>query len=121
MEFVRTEINKGRQAYFIYPLIEESEKLNYENLMKGYENVKAYFPEPQTYISMVHGKMNAQQKEVNMKLIQLLLHRSRLLIPMKQPQLNLHCMCLAPKLMPRMTRIYSTKHSLMDSMNGGKS
>jgi ATP-dependent DNA helicase RecG len=48
-------------------LIEESEKMNYENLMKGYENVKAYFPEPQTYISMVHGKMNAQQKEVNMQ------------------------------------------------------
>jgi ATP-dependent DNA helicase RecG len=67
MDFIRTEIRKGRQAYIIFPLIEESEKLNYENLMKGYENVKAFFPEPQTYISMVHGKMNAQQKEVNMQ------------------------------------------------------
>lgn len=67
MDFIRTEIRKGRQAYVIFPLIEESEKLNYENLMKGYENIKAYFPEPQTYISMVHGKMNAQQKEVNMQ------------------------------------------------------
>lgn len=67
MDFIRTEIRKGRQAYIIFPLIEESEKLNYENLMKGYENVKAFFPEPQTYISMVHGKMNAQQKGVNMQ------------------------------------------------------
>jgi ATP-dependent DNA helicase RecG len=67
MDFIKTEIQKGRQAYIIFPLIEESEKMNYENLMKGYENVKAYFPEPKTYISMVHGKMNAQQKEVNMQ------------------------------------------------------
>lgn len=67
MDFIKTEIAKGRQAYIIFPLIEESEKLNYENLMKGYENVKAYFPEPQTYISMVHGKMNAQMKGVNMQ------------------------------------------------------
>jgi ATP-dependent DNA helicase RecG len=67
MDFIRSELKKGRQAYIIFPLIEESEKLNYENLMKGYENVKAYFPEPQTYISMVHGKMNADQKDTNMK------------------------------------------------------
>ncbi|TAH02860.1 MAG: ATP-dependent DNA helicase RecG, partial [Sphingobacteriales bacterium] len=67
MDFIKSEILKGRQAYIIFPLIEESEKMNYENLMKGYENVKAYFPEPQTYISMVHGKMNAQQKEINMQ------------------------------------------------------
>lgn len=67
MDFIRAELNKGRQAYIIFPLIEESEKLNYENLMKGYENVKAYFPEPRTYISMVHGKMNNVQKEINMK------------------------------------------------------
>jgi ATP-dependent DNA helicase RecG len=67
MDFIRSELIKGRQAYIIFPLIEESEKLNYENLMKGYENVKAYFPEPHTYISMVHGKMNANQKDTNMK------------------------------------------------------
>jgi len=46
MEFIRTEIGKGRQIYIIYPLIEESAKLDYENLMKGYEEVKAFFPEP---------------------------------------------------------------------------
>ncbi|HEX5669053.1 MAG TPA: ATP-dependent DNA helicase RecG [Chitinophagaceae bacterium] len=67
MDFIRSELKKGRQAYIIFPLIEESEKLNYENLMKGYENVKAYFPEPHTYISMVHGKMNTDQKDTNMK------------------------------------------------------
>lgn len=67
MDFIRSELNKGRQAYIIFPLIEESEKLNYENLMKGYENVKAYFPEPRTYISMVHGKMSHEQKETNMR------------------------------------------------------
>lgn len=67
MDFIKAEIRKGRQSYIIFPLIEESEKMNYENLMQGYENVKAYFPEPQYLISMVHGKMNAAQKETNMQ------------------------------------------------------
>ncbi|MBK8711342.1 MAG: ATP-dependent DNA helicase RecG [Niastella sp.] len=67
MDFVRTEISKGRQAYFIYPLIEESSKLDYENLYKGYEEVKAFFPEPKYWISMVHGKQSSVQKDVNMK------------------------------------------------------
>jgi ATP-dependent DNA helicase RecG len=67
MNFLRTEIDKGRQAYIIFPLIEESDKLDYENLMKGYENVKAYFPEPKYWISMVHGRQPAQQKEINMQ------------------------------------------------------
>ena len=67
MNFLRTEIDKGRQAYIIFPLIEESTKLDYENLMKGYENVKAYFPEPKYWISMVHGRQPAQQKEMNMQ------------------------------------------------------
>lgn len=67
MDFIREEISKGRQVYIIFPLIEESEKLDYENLMKGYENVKAYFPEPKYLISMVHGKQPAEQKETNMQ------------------------------------------------------
>lgn len=66
MDFVKEEIAKGRQAYFIYPLIEESSKLDFENLMKGYEEVKAFFPEPQYYISMVHGKQKPDIKETNM-------------------------------------------------------
>lgn len=67
MEFVQSEIAKGRQAFFVYPLIEESEKLSYENLMAGYEQVKSFFPEHQYSISMVHGKMPAQQKDENMQ------------------------------------------------------
>lgn len=67
MDFLRSEINKGRQTYIIFPLIEESDKLDYENLMKGYENVKAYFPEPRYRISMVHGRQPTEQKELNMR------------------------------------------------------
>lgn len=67
MEFIRSEIDKGRQAYIIFPLIEESAKLDYENLMKGYEQVKSWFPEPSYWISMVHGKQPADQKETNMR------------------------------------------------------
>ena len=66
MNFIKSEIKKGRQAYIIYPLIEESAKLDFENLMKGYEEVKAFFPEPQYYISMVHGRQKPAQKQVNM-------------------------------------------------------
>lgn len=67
MDFIRAEIDKGRQIYIVFPLIEESAKMDYENLMKGYENVKAYFPEPKYWISMVHGRQPAEQKELNMK------------------------------------------------------
>jgi ATP-dependent DNA helicase RecG len=67
MDFIRTEIDKGRQAYIIYPLIEESEKLSYEDLMQGYEQVKSFFPEPKYSISVVHGRMPSEQKEVNMQ------------------------------------------------------
>ncbi len=67
MDFIKEEIKKGRQAYIIFPLIEESEKLDYENLMKGYENVKAYFPEPAYHISMVHGRQKTTIRETNMK------------------------------------------------------
>lgn len=67
MDFMKVEIGKGRQVYIIFPLIEESATLDYENLMKGYENVKAYFPEPKYWISMVHGRQPAEQKELNMK------------------------------------------------------
>lgn len=67
MDFIKSEIKLGRQIYFIFPLIEESEKLQYEDLMRGYENIKSWFPEPQYWISMVHGRMSGDQKEVNMK------------------------------------------------------
>ena len=67
MDFVKEEIAKGRQAYIVYPLIEESSKMDYENLMKGFEEVKSFFPEPKYWISMVHGKQPAEQKETNMQ------------------------------------------------------
>jgi len=67
MDFIRSEIDRGKQAYIIFPLIEESEKLDYENLMKGYENVKAYFPEPKYWISMVHGRQHKDTRETNMQ------------------------------------------------------
>ncbi|MCU0403190.1 MAG: ATP-dependent DNA helicase RecG [Chitinophagaceae bacterium] len=66
MEFARQQIDLGRQVYIIFPLIEESEKMAYENLMRGYENVKAFFPEPRYWISMVHGKMDPAEKDTNM-------------------------------------------------------
>ena len=66
MSFVRSEIEKGRQAYFIYPLIEESAKLDYEDLMKGFEEVKSFFPPPKFLISMVHGRQKADEKQMNM-------------------------------------------------------
>jgi ATP-dependent DNA helicase RecG len=72
MDFIRSEIDKGRQVYIVFPLIEESDnpdsyRGDYENLMKGYENVKAYFPEPKYWISMVHGRQPGGQKEINMQ------------------------------------------------------
>lgn len=67
MDFIRSEIDKGRQAYIIFPLIEESDKLDYENLMDGYEHVKAFFPEPKYWISMVHGRQTTEVKETNMQ------------------------------------------------------
>ncbi|HET6255656.1 MAG TPA: ATP-dependent DNA helicase RecG [Puia sp.] len=67
MDFIRHEVGKGRQAYIIFPLIEESEKLDYENLMKGYENVKAWFPEPKYWISMVHGRQTNVERDTNMQ------------------------------------------------------
>ena len=66
MDFLKEEIKRGRQVYIIYPLIEESAKLDYENLMKGFEEVKAFFPEPSYWISMVHGRQKATQKMTNM-------------------------------------------------------
>lgn len=67
MEFIKSEINKGRQAYIVYPLIEESEKMDYESLMAGYEQVKIWFPEHKYKIAMVHGKQEAALKERNMQ------------------------------------------------------
>ncbi|HXS35702.1 MAG TPA: ATP-dependent DNA helicase RecG, partial [Flavipsychrobacter sp.] len=67
MEFIKEEINKGRQAYIVYPLIEESEKMDYESLMAGYEQVKIWFPEDKYNVAMVHGRQDANLRERNMQ------------------------------------------------------
>lgn len=67
MDFLKAEISAGRQVYIVFPLIEESAKLDYENLMRGYNEIKTYFPEPAYWISMVHGKMTTAQKNENMR------------------------------------------------------
>ncbi len=67
LDFIKYEIQLGRQAYIVYPLIEESETLDYENLMQGYEQVKQFFPEHSYNIAMVHGKQPIEQREYNME------------------------------------------------------
>lgn len=67
MDFIKEEIDAGRQAYIVYPLINESEKLDYENLVAGYEQVKQFFPDHRYRIAMVHGKMPLDLREANMQ------------------------------------------------------
>ncbi len=63
--FIKEEIKKGRQIYIVYPLIEESEKLSYKNLMDGYESIARAFPEAQ--ISILHGQMSSTDKDYEMQ------------------------------------------------------
>jgi len=65
--FAKDEIDKGRQVYFVYPLIEESEALDYENLMGGFERVSEAFPYPDYAVTMLHGKMKPQEKDEAMQ------------------------------------------------------
>src|SRR5690606_38499505 len=64
--FIGEEIKKGRQIYIVYPLISESETLDLNNLMSGYEAISRSFPLPDYRVSMVHGKMKAEEKEFEM-------------------------------------------------------
>ena len=66
-KFMRDEIEKGRQIYVVYPLIEESEAMDYKDLMDGYESISREFPLPNYKISIVHGKMKAADKELEMQ------------------------------------------------------
>ena len=61
--FIRDEIAKGRQAFIVYPLIFESEKLDYKNLELGYEEVVKQFPEPKYQVAIVHGRQTAEEKK----------------------------------------------------------
>ncbi len=67
MRFMRDEIEKGRQIYIVYPLIQESEHMDYKDLMDGYESVVREFPQPNYQISIVHGKMKPADKEFEMQ------------------------------------------------------
>ncbi|MBD2768774.1 ATP-dependent DNA helicase RecG [Hymenobacter sp. BT664] len=64
-EFIRDQVKLGRQVYIVYPLIEESETMDYKDLTDGYESVARAFPEFQ--ISIVHGRMKAEEKEYEMQ------------------------------------------------------
>lgn len=64
--FIKEEISKGRQVYVVYPLIQESEALDYKDLMDGYESISRAFPMPEYQISIVHGKMKPADKEFEM-------------------------------------------------------
>lgn len=64
--FMREEIAKGRQVYIVYPLIHESEKLDFNNLMDGFEAIQRAFPLPDYKVSIVHGKMKPEDKEFEM-------------------------------------------------------
>lgn len=66
-QFIREEIRKGRQIYIVYPLIQESEALDYKDLMDGYESISRDFPIPEYQISIVHGRMKAEDKEYEMQ------------------------------------------------------
>ncbi len=65
--FMREEIAKGRQVYVVYPLIEESEKLDLQNLEEGFEALSREFPIPDYQISIVHGRMKPKDKDFEMQ------------------------------------------------------
>ncbi len=66
-KFLRDEIALGRQIYIVYPLIQESEKMDFKDLMDGYESISRDFPLPQYSISILHGKMKPADKDAEMK------------------------------------------------------
>lgn len=64
---MKQEIAKGRQIYVVYPLIEESEKMDYKHLMDGYEAITNSFPRPQYEVSVMHGRLPAADKDFEMR------------------------------------------------------
>lgn len=65
--FIRNEIAQGRQVYVVYPLIQESEALDYKDLMDGYESISREFPMPEYQVAIVHGQMKPEDKEYEMQ------------------------------------------------------
>ncbi|MEA2106478.1 MAG: ATP-dependent DNA helicase RecG [Bacteroidota bacterium] len=66
--FMRQQIDQGRQIYIVYPLIKESEKMDYKDLEDGYKSISRAFPPPKYAVSIVHGQMKAEEKDVAMNL-----------------------------------------------------
>ena len=67
LRFMKQQIDEGRQVYLVYPLIEESESMDYKDLMDGFESVSRYFPRPEYQISIVHGRMKPADKDYEMR------------------------------------------------------
>jgi ATP-dependent DNA helicase RecG len=67
LNFIKEQIHLGRQIYVVYPLIEESEQLDYKNLMDGYNHLQDWFPSPQYQLSIVHGRLKSADKEFEMQ------------------------------------------------------
>ncbi|MFA8436548.1 MAG: ATP-dependent DNA helicase RecG [Marinifilaceae bacterium] len=66
-DFMKKQIDLGRQVYMVYPMIKESEKMDYKNLEQGYEQITSHFPSEKYGVSMVHGKMKPQEKDEEMQ------------------------------------------------------
>jgi ATP-dependent DNA helicase RecG len=67
INFMREQIKLERQIYIVFPLIEESEKLDYKNLIEGFTAIEREFPLPEFQVSVVHGKMKPEDKQYEMK------------------------------------------------------
>jgi ATP-dependent DNA helicase RecG len=76
--FMKEQINLGRQIYVVYPLIEESETMDYKDLMDGYESMVRAFPRPQYEVGVIHGRMSAADKDIVME--QFLKNRINILV-----------------------------------------
>ena len=66
-QFMREQISLGRQVYVVYPLIEESETLDFKSLEDGYRSITESFPSPEFHVSMVHGKLPPEEKDREMR------------------------------------------------------
>ncbi|MFN4255091.1 MAG: ATP-dependent DNA helicase RecG [Saprospiraceae bacterium] len=75
---MREEIEKGRQVYVVYPMIEETEKADMANLMAGYEAITREFPMPEYQVSIVHGKMKAAEKDYEMQ--RFIAHQTQIMV-----------------------------------------
>ncbi len=65
--FLKKQLDEGRQAYIVYPLIKESETMDYKDLHDGYESISRAFPKPQYQVSVVHGQMKPEEKQASMR------------------------------------------------------